>query len=75
MSFLQMAVKALNVTAGLDGFVPTLLPFESYLRMINMNLPAPDITARAKAINKAIAEDPQSYLASVWHTGGGNTLV
>ena len=42
MAILQMAVKAVNDTAGLDGLVPTLLVYRAYLRMSNLDpLPRP----------------------------------
>ena len=44
---LQMAVKAVNDTAGPDGLVPTLLVFGAYPRMSELDLPAPSITQRA----------------------------
>jgi hypothetical protein len=53
---LQMAVKAVNDTAGLDGLVPTLLVFGAYPRINVLDPPAPSITQRATAIQKAIAE-------------------
>ena len=53
---LQMAVKAVNDTAGPDGLVPTLLVFGAYPRMTNLDPPAPSITVRATAIRKAMAE-------------------
>lgn len=53
-SILQMAIKALNDTAGPDGLVPTLLIFGAYPR-INGDSPAsPEITARANAVRKAM---------------------
>ena len=53
---LQMAVKAVNDTASPDGLVPTLLVFGAYPRMTKLDPPAPLITARAIAIQKAMAE-------------------
>jgi hypothetical protein len=53
---LQMTVKAINDTAGPDGLVPTLLVFGAYPRMHVMNPPAPSITQRAMAIEKAMTE-------------------
>jgi hypothetical protein len=53
---LQMAVKAVNDTAGPDGLVPTLLVFGAYPRMTTLDPPAPSITQRAQAIRKAMAE-------------------
>ena len=51
-----MAVKAVNDTAGLDGLVPTLLVYGAYPRMSKLVPPAPSITERAAAIQKAITE-------------------
>ena len=51
-----MAVKAVNDTAGLDGLVPTLLVYRAYLRISKLDPPAPSITERAAAIQKAMAE-------------------
>jgi hypothetical protein len=53
---LQIAVKAVNDTAGLDGLVPTLLVFSTYPRLSKTSPPSPSITARAKAIKNAIVE-------------------
>ena len=51
-----MAVKAINNTASPDRLVPTLLVYGAYLRMSNLNPPAPSITERAAVIQKAIAK-------------------
>jgi hypothetical protein len=53
---LQIAVKAVNDTTSLDKLVPTLLVYEAYLRISNLDPPAPFVTNRAAAIQKAIAE-------------------
>ncbi|KAI0991423.1 hypothetical protein K3495_g16764, partial [Podosphaera aphanis] len=53
---LQMAVKAVNDTAGPDGLVPTLLVFGAYPRMTKLDPPAPDIVTRANAVHKAMEE-------------------
>jgi hypothetical protein len=53
---LQMAVKAINDTAGSDGLVPTLLVFGAYSRMHAMNPPASSISQRAMTIEKAMTE-------------------
>ena len=53
---LQIAVKAVNDTAGPDGLVPTLLVFGAYPRMHAFDSPAPSITQRATAIRKAMDE-------------------
>ena len=51
-----MAVKAVNNTTGLDGLVPTLLVYRAYLRISNLDPPAPSIIDRAAIIRKAIAK-------------------
>ena len=51
---LQMAVKALNDTAGPDGLVPTLLVFGAYPRIDEHSPPSPEIQARAEAVRKAM---------------------
>jgi len=51
-----MAVKAVNDTASPDGLVPTLLVYGAYLRISNLNPPAPSITEQAAAIRKAMAK-------------------
>jgi hypothetical protein len=53
---LQMAVKAVNDTAGPYGPVPTLLVFGTYPRLSKTLPPSPSITARAKAIKNAMVE-------------------
>ncbi|KAI1002682.1 hypothetical protein K3495_g5517 [Podosphaera aphanis] len=53
---LQMAVKAINDTAGPDGIIPTLLVFGAYPRMSEIDPPAPSVTKRATAIRKAMEE-------------------
>lgn len=53
---LQMAIKAINDTAGPDGIVPTLLVFGAFPRIVKGDAPTPDIMQRAKAINRAMAE-------------------
>jgi hypothetical protein len=53
---LQMAVKAVNDTAGLDGLVLTLLVFGAYLQITKLDLPAATTTQQAVAVRKAIAE-------------------
>ena len=45
-----MAIKAINNTAGPDGLVPTLLVYGAYLRISNLDPPAPSIIERAAAI-------------------------
>ena len=53
---LQMAVKAVNDTAGPDGLVPTLLVFGAYPKMSQLDPPAPTIAQRATAVKKAMEE-------------------
>jgi hypothetical protein len=53
---LQMAVKAVNDTAGPNGLVPTLLVFGTYPCLSPSSPPSPSITARAAAVRKAMAE-------------------
>ena len=51
-----MAVKAVNNTAGPDGLVPTLLVYGAYLRISNLDPPAPSIIERVAIIRKAMAK-------------------
>jgi hypothetical protein len=60
-AILQMAVKAVNDSAGPDGIVPTLLVFGAYPRMTRDSPPSPSITERAEAIHKAIKEVRRLY--------------
>jgi hypothetical protein len=53
-TILQMAIKALNDTAGVNGIVPTLLVFGAYPRINQDSPPSPDITRRAEAVRKAM---------------------
>lgn len=53
---LQMAIKAVNDTAGPDGIVPTLLVFGAYPRMTEVSAPSPTLQQRAKAVKKAMEE-------------------
>lgn len=53
-TLLQMAIKALNDTAGPNGLVPTLLVFGAYPRINQDSPPSPDIVRRAEAVNKAM---------------------
>ena len=50
----QMAIKALNDTAGPNGFVPTLLVFGAYFRINYDLLPLLNIVQRIKAVSKTI---------------------
>jgi hypothetical protein len=53
---LQMAVKAVNDSAGPNGLVPTLLVFGAYPRLTEMDPPSPSVTKRAEAICAATRE-------------------
>lgn len=53
---LQMAVKAINDSAGLDGIVPTLLVFGAYSRLVNEDAPSPSVVKRTKVIRVAMKE-------------------
>src|SRR4051812_25043392 len=53
---LQMAFKALNNTAGLNGLVPTLLVFGAYPRMSEFDSPSATTVQRATTMKKAMAE-------------------
>ncbi|KID81309.1 Ribonuclease H-like protein [Metarhizium guizhouense ARSEF 977] len=53
---LQMAVKAVNDSAGPDGLVPTLLVFGAYPRLTDDSPPAFTVVQRAEAIRKATSE-------------------
>ena len=52
-AILQMAVKAVNDTAGPNGLVPTLLVFGAYPRMTTESPPSPSMVKRSEAIQKA----------------------
>jgi hypothetical protein len=58
---LQMAVKAINDSAGPDGIVPTLLVFGAYLRLTEMDPSSPLVTKRAEAICAATKEVCRLY--------------
>jgi hypothetical protein len=51
-----MAVKAVNDTAGPNRLVLTFLVYGAYLRMTNLDPPAPFIIDRAAVIRKAMTE-------------------
>ncbi|EED20820.1 conserved hypothetical protein [Talaromyces stipitatus ATCC 10500] len=53
---LQMAVKAVNDTTGPDGYVPTLLIFRAYPRMMEYSPPTPMVAQRAATVKKAMTE-------------------
>jgi hypothetical protein len=53
---LQIAVKAINDSAGPDSIVPTLLVFGAYPRLTEIDPPSPSVTKRAEAICVATKE-------------------
>lgn len=53
---LQMAVKAVNDTAGPNGLIPTLLVFGAFPRMSREDRPTASNTQRATTIRQAMAE-------------------
>jgi hypothetical protein len=55
-TILQIAVKAVNNTAGLNRLVPTLLVFGAYPRITEQDPLLPVIIKRAEAIRTAIKE-------------------
>ncbi len=58
---MQIAVKAINDSAGPDGIVPILLVFGVYPRLTKDSPPSLSITERTKAIYKAIKEIRRIY--------------
>lgn len=58
---LQMAVKAINDSAGPKGIVPTLVVLGAYPRLTDMDPPSPSVTKRAKAIQAATKEVRRLY--------------
>jgi hypothetical protein len=53
---LQMAVKAVNDTAGYNGLIPTLLVFGAFPRITDGDPPSLTTTERAMAIKQAMSE-------------------
>jgi hypothetical protein len=53
---LQIAIKAVNDTAGSDGLVPILLVFGTFPRISHESPSSPSITAHGEAMRKAMAE-------------------
>jgi hypothetical protein len=53
---LQMAFKAINNSAGPDGLVLTLLVFEAYPKIVELDASSPTVAQKATAIKKAMAE-------------------
>ncbi|EKD18830.1 hypothetical protein MBM_03072 [Drepanopeziza brunnea f. sp. 'multigermtubi' MB_m1] len=60
---LQMAIKAINDTAGPNGLVPTLLVFGTLPKLTEQDRPAASTQERAAAINKAIKEVRKCHAA------------
>ncbi|KAK1989617.1 hypothetical protein LX36DRAFT_594372, partial [Colletotrichum falcatum] len=58
---LQLAVKAVNNTAGPDGLVPTLLVFGAYPRISDNSPPSPSTLQRGEAVKKAMDEVRQLH--------------
>ena len=52
----QMDIKTSNGTAGANELVPTLLLFGFYFCMHNFNPPAPIISQRTRAIQRATSK-------------------
>jgi hypothetical protein len=53
---LQMAIKAVNDTAGPSGLIPTFLVFGAFPRISYILPLSPSITTRGEAIRKTMAE-------------------
>jgi hypothetical protein len=53
---LQIAVKAINNTAGPNKLVPTLLVYRAYPRISKLDPPTPSVIDRAAIIRKVMAE-------------------
>ena len=60
---MQIVVKTINDTAGLDGLVPTLLVFGTYPRMSREDYLTISNVERAAIIKKAMAEVRRCYNA------------
>jgi hypothetical protein len=60
-AILQIAMKAVNNSAGLDSIMPTLLIFGAYPRITRDSPPSPSITEQAEAIHKAMKEVRRLY--------------
>jgi hypothetical protein len=58
---LQIAIKAVNNTAGPDSLILTLLVFSTYPQMTTTNTPSLIITKHSKAITKAIKQITELY--------------
>lgn len=55
-TILQMAIKTINDTTGLNGFIPTLLIYNTFPRIILYNILMKTIEKWAKVYWKAIKE-------------------
>jgi hypothetical protein len=53
---LQIAFKTLNDTASLDSLVSTLLVFDVYLQMTELDIPLSIVTQCTNTVKKAMAE-------------------
>jgi hypothetical protein len=53
---LQIAFKAINDSASLNGLIPTLLVFRAYLYIVKSDAPNPIVIKQAAALKKAIKE-------------------
>ena len=53
---LQMAVKAVNDTAGPNGLVPTLLVFGAYPRLTEMDPPSPSVTTDSYSLYECLVK-------------------
>lgn len=60
---LQMAVKAVNDTAGPNGLIPTLLVFGAFPRMSREDRPTASNTQRAATIRRAMVEVRRCHAA------------
>jgi hypothetical protein len=58
---LQIAIKAVNNTAGPDGLIPTLLVFSTYSQMTTTDTLSLMVTEHSKAIIKAIKQIAELY--------------
>jgi hypothetical protein len=58
---LQIAIKAINDSAGPDGIIPILLVFSAYPRMTENSAPSPTITKKTEAIRKTTKEVRRLY--------------
>ena len=59
---LQMAIKAMNDSVGLNRLIPTLLVFRVYPRMTNLDTLSLLITKRAEVIREAMKEVRRLYI-------------